>query len=83
MVKLTEIEALYNTIERLQNEIECLYDEKCQLVHLFPGLEIDKRNILKSKVLQKQVNRLVAEEELLLDSVLNAVIEALRIARTP
>lgn len=51
--------------------------------NLFPGLEIDKRNILKSKVLQKQVNRLLAEEELLLDSVLNAVIEALRMASTP
>lgn len=51
--------------------------------NLFPGLEIDKRNILKSKVLQKQVNRLLAEEELLLDSVLNAVLEALRMASTP
>jgi hypothetical protein len=80
IIELTESEALYSSnCKTLQNEIEHLYNEKCQLEQFVSRFRNTNKKYLKIKSIA-EVNRLLSEEEPLLDLALNAVIEALRMA---
>jgi chromosome segregation ATPase len=82
IIELTEAEALYSSsCEALQNEIEHLYNEKCQLGQFVSRFRNTNKKYLKIKSIAKEeANRLLSEQEPLLGSVLKAVIESLRMA---
>jgi prefoldin subunit 5 len=82
ITELTETEAMYSSnCETLQNEIEHLYNEKCQLEQFVSRFRNTNRKYLKIKsIAEEYVNKLLADQEPLLDLALNAVIEALRMA---
>jgi hypothetical protein len=83
IVDLTETEVLYSSnCKTLQNEIEHLYDEKCQLEQFVSRFRNSNKKYLKIKsIAEEHVNSMLAQQEPLLDLVLNAVIEALRMAQ--
>jgi len=79
-MELTEVENMHHhNIDTLQNDIDRLLNERRQLQQLVSRFKNGNRRYLKIKdVAAEHVNRLLKEEETLLDLALNAVIEALR-----
>ena len=82
ITELTETEAMYSSnCETLQKNIDQLYNEKCQLEQFVSRFRNTNRRYLKIKsIAEEYVNKLLADQEPLLDLALNAVIEALRMA---
>jgi chorismate mutase len=80
IAELTEVEnILHENIDTLQNDIDRLFNERCQLQQFVSRFKNGNEKYLKIKgVAEEHVNRLLTEEESLLDLALNAVIEALR-----
>ena len=67
--------------ETLQKNIDQLYNEKCQLEQFVSRFRNTNRRYLKIKsIAEEYVNKLLADQEPLLDLALNSVIEALRMA---
>jgi hypothetical protein len=79
-VELTEVENMHHqNIDTLQNDIDRLFNERRQLqqfVYRFKNGDVKYLQI--KDVAKEHVNRLLTEQETLLDLALNAVIEALR-----
>jgi hypothetical protein len=66
-------------IDTLQNDTHSLFNEKCQLQQFVSRFKNSNEKYLQIKdVAEEHVNRLLTEEESLLDLALKAVIEALR-----
>src|SRR5690349_6489451 len=82
ITELTETEAMYSSnCGTLLKEIEHLYDEKRQIEQFVSRFRNTNRRYLKIKsIAEEYVNKLLADQEPLLDLALNAVIEALRMA---
>jgi flagellar biosynthesis GTPase FlhF len=82
IIELTETEAMYSSnCETLLNEIEHRYNEKRQIEQFVSRFRNTNRKYLKIKsIAEEYVNKLLADQEPLLDLALNAVIEALRMA---
>jgi DNA-binding CsgD family transcriptional regulator len=80
IAELTEVEnMLHQNIDTLQNDVHSLFNEKCQLQQFVSRFRNSDRRYLKIKdVAEEHVNRLLREQQSLLDLALNAVIEALR-----
>jgi chromosome segregation ATPase len=80
IAELTEVEnMLHQNMDTLQNDIDCLLNERSQLQQFVSRFRNSNEKYLKIKdVAEEQVNRLLTEEERLLDLALKAVIEALR-----
>jgi hypothetical protein len=80
IVELTEVEnMLHQNVDTLQNDIHSLFNEKCQLQQFVSRFKNGNDKYLQIKgVAEEHVNRLLREEETLLDLALKAVIEALR-----
>jgi len=69
----------HQNIDTLQNDIERLLNERRQLQQFVSGFKNSNEKYLKIKdVAEDHVNRLLTEEEPLLELALKAVIEALR-----
>jgi hypothetical protein len=82
ITELIETEVLYSSnCETLQKNIDQLYNEKCQLERFVSRFRNTNRKYLKIKsIAEEYVNKLLADQEPLLDLALNVVIEALRMA---
>jgi chorismate mutase len=80
IVELTEVEnMLHQNIDTLQNDIHSLFNERSSLQQFVSKFKDGNEKYLKIKsVAEEHVNRLLTEQESLLDLALNAVIEALR-----
>jgi len=80
IVELTEVEnMLHQNIDTLQNDIDRLFNERRQLQQFVSRFKNSNEKYLQIKdVAEDHVNRLLKEEETLLDLALKAVIEALR-----
>src|SRR6188472_4771089 len=80
IVELTEVEnMLHQNIDTLQDDIDRLFNERRQLQQFVSRFKNSNRRYLQIKdAAEEQVNRLLKEEESLLDLALKAVIEALR-----
>ena len=82
ITELTEAEAMYSSnCETIQKNIDQLYDDMRQLERFVSRFRNTNRKYLRIKsIAEEQVNRLLSEQEPLLDLALNSVIEALRMA---
>ena len=70
---------LHQNIDTLQNDIDHLFNERRQLQQFVSRFKNSNKKYLKIKdVAEEHVNRLLTEQEPLLDLALKAVIEALR-----
>jgi hypothetical protein len=70
---------LHQNLDTLQNDIDCLLNERRQLQQFVSRFKNGDEKYLQIKdVAEEHVNRLLTEEESLLDLALKAVIEALR-----
>jgi chorismate mutase len=80
IAELTEVENMHHhNIDTLQNDIDHLLNERRQLQQFVSRFKNSDEKYLKIKdVAEDHVNRLLTEEETLLDLALNAGIEALR-----
>jgi chorismate mutase len=80
IVELTEVENMHHqNVDALQNDIDRLFNERSSLQQFVYRFKNSNEKYLKIKdVVEEQVNRLLTEQETLLDLALNAVIEALR-----
>jgi chorismate mutase len=80
MLDLTEVENMHRrNVDTLQNDIDHLLNERRQLQQFVYRFKNSNEKYLKIKdIAEEHVNRLLTEEETLLDLALNAVIEALR-----
>jgi DNA-binding CsgD family transcriptional regulator/chorismate mutase len=80
IAELTEVEnMLHQNIDTLQNDIDRLLNERRQLQQFVSRFKNGNEQYLKIKgVAEEHVNRILTEEESLLDLALKAVIEALR-----
>ena len=80
IVELTDVEnMLHQNIDALQNDIDRLFNERRQLQQFVSRFKNGNEKYLNIKdVAEEQVNRLLTEQESLLDLALKAVIEALR-----
>jgi chorismate mutase len=80
IVELTEVEnMLHQNVDTLQNDIDYLFNERRQLQQFVSRFKNGNDKYLKIKdVAEDHVNRLLTEQEPLLDLALKAVIEALR-----
>jgi chorismate mutase len=77
---LTEVENMHQqNVDTLQNDIDHLFNERRQLQQFVSRFKNGNEKYLEIKgVTEGHVNRLLTEQESLLDLALNAVIEALR-----
>ena len=80
IAELTEVENMHHqNVDTLQNNIDHLLNERRQLQQFVFRFKNSNDKYLKIKdAAEEQVNRLLTEEETLLDFALKAVIEALR-----
>src|SRR6188472_4552409 len=80
IAELTEVEnILHQNIDTLQNDIDCLFNERRQLEQFVSRFKNSNEKYLKIKdAAEEHVKRLLTEEETLLELALKAVIEALR-----
>jgi chorismate mutase len=80
IVELTEVENMHQqNVDTLQNDIDRLLNERRQLQQFVYTFKNSNEKYLKIEdIAEEQVNRLLTEEEPLLDLALKAVIEALR-----
>jgi septal ring factor EnvC (AmiA/AmiB activator) len=80
IAELTEVESmLHQNVDTLQNDIDRLFNERSQLQQFVSRFKNSNRRYLQIKdAAEEHVNRLLTEEESLLDLALKAVIEALR-----
>ena len=80
MLDLTEVENMHRrNVDTLQDDIDRLLNERRQLQQFVLRFRNSNEKYLKIKdAAEEQVNRLLTDEETLLDLALNAVIEALR-----
>src|SRR6188472_1378008 len=80
MLDLTEVEIMHRrNVDTLQNDVDRLLNEWRQLQQFVSRFKnSDKRYLQIKDAAEEQVNRLLREEESLLDLALKAVIEALR-----
>jgi chorismate mutase len=80
IVELIEVENMHHqNVDTLQNDIHSLFNERSQLQQFVSRFKNGNDKYLKIKdVAEEQVNRLLTEQESLLDLALKAVIEALR-----
>ena len=80
MLDLTEVENMHRrNVDTLQDDIDRLLNERRQLQQFVLRFRNSNEKYLKIKdAAEEQVNRLLTEEETLLDLALKAVIEALR-----
>jgi chorismate mutase len=80
IAELTEVESmLHQNVDTLLNDIDHLLNERRQLQQFISRFKNGNEKYLKIKdVAEEHVNRLLADEETLLDLALKAVIEALR-----
>jgi chorismate mutase len=80
IAELTEVESmLHQNVDTLLNDIDHLLNERRQLQQFISRFKNGNEKYLKIKdVAEKHVNRLLKEEETLLDLALKAVIETLR-----
>jgi DNA-binding CsgD family transcriptional regulator/cytidylate kinase len=80
IAELTEVEnMLHQNIDTLQDNIHSLFNERRQLQQFVSRFKnSDSRYLQIKSIAEEHVNRLLTEEETLLDLALNAVIEALR-----
>jgi chorismate mutase len=80
IVELTDVENMHHqNVDTLQNDIDRLFNERLQLQQFVSRFKNGNDKYLKIKdVAEEHVNRLLTEEETLLDLALNAVVEALR-----
>ena len=70
---------LHQNVDALQDDIDRLFNERRQLQQFVSRFKNSNRRYLQIKdAAEEQVNRLLKEEESLLDLALKAVIEALR-----
>jgi hypothetical protein len=82
IVELTEVENIHHhNIDTLQNDIDCLFNERRQLQQFVSRFKNSNEKYLKIKdVAAEEVNRFLTEEESLLGLALRAVVEALRMS---
>ena len=80
MLDLTEVENMHRrNVDTLQDDIDRLLNERRQLQQFVLRFRNSNEKYLKIKdAAEEQVNRLLTDEETLLDLALKAVIEALR-----
>jgi chromosome segregation ATPase len=80
IAELTDVENMHHqNVDTLQNDIHSLFNERRQLKQFVSKFKNGDEKYLQIKdVAEEHVNRLLTEEESLLDLALKAVIEALR-----
>jgi hypothetical protein len=80
VAELTEVENMHHqNVDTLQNDIDRLLNERSRLQQFVSKFNYSNKKYLKIKdVAEEHVNRLLTEEETLLDLALKAVVEALR-----
>jgi DNA-binding CsgD family transcriptional regulator len=80
IAELTDVENMHHqNVDTLQNDIDHLFNERSQLQQFVSRFKnSDRRYLLIKSVAEEHVNRLLREQESLLDLALKAVIEALR-----
>ena len=80
IVELTEVEDMHHqNIDTLQSDLDHLFNERRQLQQFVSRFKNGNDKYLKIKgIAEENVNRLLTEQETLLDLALKAVIEALR-----
>ena len=79
-----ELTQTHNTVQQnfdaLADKVSSLYNEKCQLEQFVSGYKNGNRNHLGTRsIVEKIVNRLLAEHGALLTSAIIAVVHALRV----
>jgi chromosome segregation ATPase len=77
IVELTEVEnMLHQNVDTLQSDIDCLLNERSQLQQFVSTFKnSDRRYLLIKSAAGEHVNRLLREQESLLDLALKAVID--------